>query len=115
MSKTAPGKSHRRGLSLIELFEMFPTDAIAEKWFAQVRWPRGPYCPQCKSKNVQFGIKHHSMTHRCRDCKDKKDVLTENRHADGRLQARLSGMGHCHLLINHEPKGRFQHEAAPGS
>ncbi len=72
MSKKAPGKSDRRGLSLVELTDMFPNEEAAEKWFMEVRWPKGPYCPQCKSHNVQSDIQHHSMTHRCRDCKDKK-------------------------------------------
>ena len=31
-------------------------------------WPNGPHCPKCGSMNVQSGIKHRSMTHRCRDC-----------------------------------------------
>ena len=30
--------------------------------------PEGPYCPKCGSFNVQSGIKHKTMTHRCRDC-----------------------------------------------
>ena len=29
----APGKAYREGISLIELFEMFPDDATATKWF----------------------------------------------------------------------------------
>ena len=32
------------------------------------RWPNGPSCPYYGSLNVQAGIKHRSMTHRCRDC-----------------------------------------------
>ena len=68
----APGKSHRKGLTLIQLGEMFPDDAAAEAWFAKARWPDGPYCPHCGSKNVQSNIKHRTMTHRCRDCPDKR-------------------------------------------
>ena len=36
---TAPGKSFRKGISLLELFEMFPDDATAEAWFVKARWP----------------------------------------------------------------------------
>ena len=72
MSRKAPGKSHRKGMTLIELTEMFPDDTAAERWFAKHRWPDGPYCPHCGSFNVQSNIKHHSMTHRCRDCTGKK-------------------------------------------
>ena len=68
MAGKAPGKSHRKGLSLIKVTAMFPDDAAAEKWIVEQRWPDGPYCPRCGSFNVQSGIKHPTMTHRCRDC-----------------------------------------------
>ena len=72
MSHKAPGKSYRKGLSLVELMDLFPTDDAAREWFEQVRWPTGPFCPHCGSFNVQSGIRHKTMTHRCRDCKNKK-------------------------------------------
>ena len=68
----APGKAERKGISVIELMEMFPNDEISRKWFEGVRWPNGPESPHCGSANVQAGIKHRSMTHRCRDCEDRK-------------------------------------------
>ena len=71
MGQKAPGKSHRKGLSLIELMDRFPSDEVAREWFEKARWPDGPYCPVCRSYNVQAGIKHKTMTHRCRDCDDK--------------------------------------------
>ena len=52
MSK-GPGKSYREGLSLDRLFRMFPTDEAAEAWFTAERWPDGPYCPHCGSRNIQ--------------------------------------------------------------
>ena len=33
--KKAPGKSYREGISLEKLFQMFPDDATAEKWFVE--------------------------------------------------------------------------------
>ena len=51
---------------------MFQDDAAAEKWIAGERWPDGPFCPHCGSYNVQTGIKHRTMTHRCRDCEGRK-------------------------------------------
>ena len=71
MASKAPGKAHRKGISLIEITAMFPTDEAAEKWIAAQRWPDGPVCPHCGSLNVQAGIKHRSMTHRCRDCPNR--------------------------------------------
>ena len=68
MARKALGKAHYKGISLAEIAAMFPNDEAAEKWIAAQRWPNGPTCPYCSSLNVQAGIKHKSMTHRCRDC-----------------------------------------------
>ena len=68
MAKSGPGKSDREGISLTKLVKMFPTDDKAREWFEAEIWPEGPYCPKCGSLNVQSGIKHKTMTHRCRDC-----------------------------------------------
>ena len=59
---------------------MFPDDATAEKWFTDVRWPDGIYCPHCGSGNVQTGAKHKTMPLRCRnykECGKKFSVRTE--------------------------------------
>ncbi|MCY4128048.1 MAG: IS1595 family transposase [Gammaproteobacteria bacterium] len=71
MSKNAPGKSHREGLTLLEIADMFRDEDSAREWLEELRWPDGPYCPHCGSCNVQEGIKHKTMTHRCRDCEGR--------------------------------------------
>ena len=68
MTHKAPGKSYRNGISLTKLMKMFPDDGTAQIWFERKVWPQGPHCPHCGSFNVQVGIKHKTMTHRCRDC-----------------------------------------------
>ena len=68
MSRKAPGKAHRKGLSLLEIADMFRDNDDAREWIESVRWPDGPHCPKCGSFNVQSGIAHKTMTHRCRDC-----------------------------------------------
>ena len=72
----APGKSYRTGISLIELFQMFPDDATAEAFFVDERWPDGPECPYCESCNVQGGAKHKTMPFRCRTCRKRFSVKT---------------------------------------
>ena len=67
MSKKAPGKSHRTGISMVELFRRFPDDAAAEAWLIKQRWPDGVVCPHCGSPNVQTGAKHKTMPYRCRE------------------------------------------------
>ena len=79
MAQKAPGKSHRKGLTLQELFRMFPDDATAERWFAEKRWPDGPHCPYCGSTNVQSSAKHKTMPYRCREktCAKRFSVRTK--------------------------------------
>ena len=79
MTHKAPGKFHRKGLTLAELFRMFPDDETAERWFADQRWPEGPHCPYCGSVNVQSGAKHKTMPYRCREkeCAKRFSVRTK--------------------------------------
>ena len=67
MAKKAPGKSHRKGISLVEIIRQFPDDATAEAWYVARRWPHGVSCPHCGSLNVQTGAKHKTMPYRCRE------------------------------------------------
>ena len=66
MAHNAPGKHYRQGLTLSKLFDMFPTDAAAEAWFAGKRWNGGIRCPHCAHDDVQTGCAHKTMPYRCR-------------------------------------------------
>ena len=68
MTKKAPGKAYRKGLTLLDAAKMFKDEVSAHTWIAEQRWPNGAFCPHCGSFNVQPNIKHNTMTHRCRDC-----------------------------------------------
>ena len=68
MAQKAPGKAHRKGLTLMQVADMFKDEDSAMAWIERRRWPHGPHCPRCGSFNVQSGIAHKTMTHRCRDC-----------------------------------------------
>ena len=75
----APGKSHRKGISFVELFKMFPDDRTSEKWFIENRWEDGRViCPHCNSSNVLVGAKHKTMPFRCREkgCRKRFSVRT---------------------------------------
>ena len=76
MAQRASGKAKRQGLTLIELMQMFPDDAEAERWFVETRWPDGPACPNCESTNVQSGATHKTMPYRCRGCRKRFSVKT---------------------------------------
>ena len=70
MSLKGPGKSHRKGISIIDLFKMFPDDKSAEQWFEAQRWPSGiRRCPDCDSD--QTGpTTHKTMPYRCKECRN---------------------------------------------
>ena len=85
MAQSGPGKSFRAGLTLVEIFQMFPDDDAAERWFAEARWPEGVWCPHCGSVNVQTGAKHKSQPYRCRDCRKRFSVKTDTAMHDSKL------------------------------
>ena len=70
MTQKAPGKSYRKGITLMDVFKLFPDDTAAENWFVSIRWPDGVECPSCGTKNVQTGTKHKTMPFRCRNYKE---------------------------------------------
>ena len=53
MPKKQPGKSHRQGISIIELTEMFPDEASAVRWFEEVHWPGRPPLPALRQLGYQ--------------------------------------------------------------
>ena len=64
----APGKSHRKGIGILELLDMFPDEESAVKWFEKVRWPHGRHCPHCGSKNTKPKPGGKPMPYRCSEC-----------------------------------------------
>ena len=65
----APGKSYRKGLSVFELFEMFPDEVSARKWFEDVRWADGRYCGHCGSKTTGEVPNEKPMPYWCPSCR----------------------------------------------
>lgn len=83
----APGKSHRKGLSLVELFEMFPDNETAEKWFEEKFWPEERCCGHCGSTRTRKAS-HKSMPYWCTDCRSYFSVRTGTILANTRLPLR---------------------------
>ncbi len=72
----APGKAHRRGVTLFDLQRMFPNEEAARQWFEDIVWPDGErFCPHCGTDN-NHECKHAKMPYRCRDCKRYFSVKT---------------------------------------
>lgn len=74
MGKKSPGRARREGISIMELNDLFPDDATAEKWFEAQRWPDGVFCPDCGSTNYAVCKSRKPMPYRCRDCRQHFSV-----------------------------------------
>ena len=48
----APGKSYRKGITLVEAVQQFADEAQAETWFVARRWPDGIRCLKCDSDRI---------------------------------------------------------------
>ena len=84
----APGKSHRDGISLFELAEMFPDEDSAKHWFETRRWPNGAQCVHCDSKTVQAVSSGKPMPWRCLDCRKYFSVRQGTMMGDSKLPLR---------------------------
>ena len=109
MTNKGPGRTDREGLTVMELFRIFPDDQTAEKWFEARRWPDGIRCSDCGCE--RYGCVNH---------KDYAIPLQEPRlpcvlqcpqgNRDAVEQTRIAVVGDCNLYGDDEPKGSVQHE-----
>lgn len=89
MPHNAPGKSRRKGISLMQLTEMFPDEQSAVRWFEQIRWPGGERCcGRCGSTNTHTIRNAKPMPYRCRDCGSYFSVRTGSMMESSRLPMR---------------------------
>ena len=74
MASAAPGRHHRTGITLPELFALFPTEDAARDWFAQQRWPDGRYCPRCGS--TETTATRNTLPYWCPACRRRFSVTS---------------------------------------
>ena len=85
----APGKSHRQGISLFDLQEIFPDEQTAVKWVEELRWPDGErHCPRCKSEHTSPVPNAKPMPYRCKSCRKYFSVKTGTVMEESRLPIR---------------------------
>ena len=75
MPHKAPGKAHRKGLSLMEIMDMFPNEDAARKWIESIVWEHGRCCGKCGSTATR-PAKHKTMPYWCSDCRSYFSVKT---------------------------------------
>ncbi|MYB37918.1 MAG: IS1595 family transposase [Gammaproteobacteria bacterium] len=76
MAYKAPGKSHREGIDLVALMDMFPDEATATRWFESVVWPEGRCCGHCGAMNTTRVPNAKPMPYWCPDCRSYFSVRT---------------------------------------
>ena len=72
----APGKAHREGLTLLQLFDMFPDEDTATKWFESVYWADGRKCGKCGSEKTSPVKSGKPMPYWCTHCRSYFSVRT---------------------------------------
>lgn len=75
MGYKAPGKSHRQGMTLLQIMEQFPTEKSAVKWFESVLWPSKRMCGHCGGTRTRKAS-HKTMPYWCSDCRKYFSVRT---------------------------------------
>ena len=84
----APGKSYRKGISLIEAVQEFGDDAKAEAWFVARRWPDGIRCVNCDSDHIasrSARARRKTPEYLCNTCKTTFTVKTGTIMQDSKL------------------------------
>ena len=76
MAHKSPGKSHRKGLTLVQLMDLFPTEEAATEWFESVVWEKGRCCGKCGSVNTREVPNAKPMPYWCTDCRSYFSVRT---------------------------------------
>ena len=62
-------RTHRNGISVMQLAEMFPDEEAARRWFESRIWPDGRHCPRCKSTRTREVKAAKPMPYWCTDCR----------------------------------------------
>ena len=100
MSKNAPGKHFRKGISLIQAVEMFSDTDFTEAWFVEQRWPEGVECPRCRSKDIQHRATRKPQPFRCNGCRYDFSVKTDTVMHASKLPLKAWGMALYILTTN---------------
>ena len=72
----APGKSNRKGITLLVLAGMFPDEKTAVEWFEQLVWNGHRCCGHCGSLETRPVPNQKPMPYWCPDCRSYFSVRT---------------------------------------
>ena len=90
MAHRAPGKSYRKGISVMQMAQMFATEDAAVEWFENLHWPAGEMaCIRCGSERAYRVKTGKPMPYRCKDCKRYFSLKTGTAMEDSKLPLRM--------------------------
>ena len=89
--------------SLLEAMQLFSTDAKAEAWFAEQRWPDGPRCPKCRKQNVARRLNRRPSPYYCRLCRRYFSITSGTLFAGTHIPLRKWAIGMFLMAV--QPKG----------
>ena len=84
----SPGKAHRTGLTLLQLFELFPDEKSATDWFEANVWPNGRACGHCGGTRTRVVPNAKPMPYHCPDCRSYFSVRTGTPMAHSKVPLR---------------------------
>ena len=84
----APGRADREGMSLIEMFELFPSEEAASAWFEDVSWNGQRACGHCGSERTREVPNAKPMPYWCTDCRSYFSVKTGTQLANSKIPLR---------------------------
>ena len=72
----APGRAEREGLTLLQLFQLFPDEDAATTWFEDVRWGDERFCGHCGSTRTRPVKNKKPMPYWCTECRKYFSIKT---------------------------------------
>ncbi|MDE0404993.1 MAG: IS1595 family transposase [Nitrospira sp.] len=94
MTRHAPGKAFRAGISLLELMDVFPTEDAAREWFEAIYWPDGERrCGHCDGAQTRPVPSGKPMPYWCSTCRSYFSVKTGTAMADSKIPLRKWAIG----------------------
>ena len=105
VNQSGPGKSYRKGITLLEAAKQFDTEEKAEAWFIEQRWPNGVACPFCGSLNVATVASRKPQPFRCREKECRKSFSVKTGTLLHSSNMALSKWAIAFFLYSTTPKG----------
>ena len=94
-----PSDAYRKGVSLLELCQMFPDDDTAERRLEQARWADGARRANCAGERVTRR-RHPSMPWHCADCNKYFSVKMNSVTRSSKVRCWKRAMAICLMSAN---------------